>query len=61
MLSRTGVPGTLVTVNLLLGIRATALRYQPSAERVVDLLSLGRPLRTQDVASLGDRETAQAA
>ena len=55
MLERTEVPGTLVTVNLLLGMRATTLRYQPSPERVVDLLSVGRPLRTQDVARLGDR------
>jgi hypothetical protein len=55
MLDRTEVPGTLVTVNLLLGMRATALKYQPSPERVVDLLSVGRPLRTQDVAALGDR------
>jgi hypothetical protein len=57
MLSRTEVPGTLVTVNLLLGLRATALKYQPSPERVVDLLSLGRPIRTQDVATLGERVT----
>lgn len=56
MLDRTEVPGTLVTVNLLLGLRATALRYQPPKERVVDLFSLGRPLRTQDVARLGDRD-----
>ena len=55
LLHRTEVPGTLVTVNLLLGLRATALRYQPPAERVVDLFSLGRPLKTQDVAKLGDR------
>jgi hypothetical protein len=61
VLSRTGVPGTLVTVNLLLGIRATALKYQPSPERVVDLLSLGRPIRTQDVATLGERALANAA
>jgi hypothetical protein len=61
VLARTGVPGTLVTVNLLLGIRATALRYQPSPERVVDLLSLGRPIRTQDVATLGERPLARAA
>lgn len=54
-LQRTEVPGTLVTVNLLLGIRATALRYQPSADRVVDLLGSGRPLRSADVARLGDR------
>jgi hypothetical protein len=58
MLSRTEVPGTLVTVNLLLGMRATALKYQPSPERVVDLLSVGRPIRTQDVAGLGERVAA---
>ncbi|HEX5725150.1 MAG TPA: hypothetical protein VFX98_06770 [Longimicrobiaceae bacterium] len=56
MLDRTEVPGTLVTVNLLLGMRASTLRYQPAADRVMDLLSLGRPLRTQDVARLGDRD-----
>jgi hypothetical protein len=55
MLDRTEVPGTLVTINLLLGMRATALKYQPSPERVVDLLRAGRPLRTQDVARLGER------
>jgi hypothetical protein len=55
MLSGTEVPGTLVTVNLLLGIRATTIRYQPSPDRVVDLLGAGRPLRTTDVARLGDR------
>jgi hypothetical protein len=55
VLDRTEVPGTLVTVNLLLGIRAVALRYQPSPDRVVDLLGAGRPLRTQDVALLGNR------
>jgi hypothetical protein len=58
MLSRTGVPGTLVTVNLMLGMRATALKYQPAPERVVDVLSLGRPIRTQDVATLGERVAA---
>ena len=53
-------PGLLasVTVNLLLGIRATALKYQPPRERVVDLLSVGRPIRTQDVAILGERMAA---
>lgn len=55
MLERTEVPGTLVTVNLLLGMRATALKYQPSPDRVLELLSTGRPLKTQDVAKLGDR------
>ena len=49
------VPGTLVTVNLLLGIRATALRYQPGPERVIRLLGTGRPLRSRDVAVLGER------
>jgi len=58
MLTNTGIRGTLVTVNLLLGIRATALKYQPSPERVVDLLSVGRPIRTQDVATLGERMAA---
>jgi len=61
ILSRSGVPGTLVTVNLLLGMRAMALKYQPSPERVIDLLSLGRPIRTQDVARLGERQLARAA
>jgi hypothetical protein len=58
LLERTEVPGTLVTVNLLLGMRAVALRYQPAPERVVRLLGAGRPLRTQDVARLGDRVAA---
>jgi hypothetical protein len=56
LLSGTEVPGTLVTVNLLLGIRATTLRYQPAADRVVDLLGTGRPLRSSDVARLGDKK-----
>jgi hypothetical protein len=55
ILSGTEVPGTLVTVNLLLGIRATALRYQPATDRVLDLLGMGRPIRSADVARLGDR------
>lgn len=55
MLEGTEVPGTLVTVNLLLGIRATTLRYQPGAERVIQLLGSGRPLRSRDVAVLGNR------
>lgn len=49
------VPGTLLSVNLLLGMRAVALRYQPGPERVVTLLEAGRPLRSADVARLGDR------
>jgi hypothetical protein len=55
ILSGTEVPGTMVTVNLLLGLRATTLRYQPAPARVVDLLGTGRPLRSTDVARLGDR------
>jgi hypothetical protein len=52
------VPGTLVTVNLLLGIRATALRYGAAPERVIGLLGVGRPLRSPDVARLGERAAA---
>lgn len=55
ILDRTEVPGTLVTLNLLLGIRAHRLRYQPSADRVIQLLGVGRPLRSADIAQLGDR------
>lgn len=55
ILSRTEVPGTLVTVNLLLGIRAMKLRYQPAEQRVVSLLGAGRPLRSCDIARLGER------
>lgn len=56
LLHRTGVPGTLVTLNLLLGVRATTLRYQPSADRLFGVLGTGRPLRSADVAQLGNRE-----
>lgn len=55
ILARTGVPGTLVTVNLLLGLRAMKLRYRPAEERVVRLLGAGRPLRSCDIAVLGER------
>jgi hypothetical protein len=55
VLSRTGVPGTLVTVNLLLGMRAISLRYQPSVARLLGVLGSGRPLRSADIARLGDR------
>lgn len=55
MLAGSGVPGTLVTVNLLLGIRAVSLRYRPTPDRVFEVLSAGRPLRSADVARLGDR------
>lgn len=58
LLSGLEVPGTLVTVNLLLGMRATALRYQPGTARVVELLGAGRPLRSRDVAGLGERLAA---
>lgn len=55
MLQGTEVPGTLVTVNLLLGMRATTLRYQPGGERVMGLLGSGRTLRSRDIAVLGNR------
>jgi hypothetical protein len=55
ILDRTEVPGTLVTLNLLLGIRAHRLRYQPAPARVIELLGRGRPLRSADIAHLGDR------
>lgn len=55
ILARTGVPGTLVTVNLLLGLRAMKLRYRPAEDRVVQLLGAGRPLRSCDIARLGER------
>jgi hypothetical protein len=58
LLHRTGIPGTLVTINLLLGIRATTLRYQPRPDRVVRVLATGGALRSADVAQLGDRELA---
>lgn len=58
LLHRTEVPGTLVTLNLLIGIRAITLKYQPSRDRVLDLLAAGRPLRSQDVALLGERAAA---
>lgn len=55
LLARSEVPGTLVTVNLLLGIRATTLRYQPPLERVMSVLAAGGTLRSRDIARLGDR------
>jgi hypothetical protein len=55
ILGRSGVPGTLVTLNLLLGIRATTLRYQPRLDRVVSVLAKGGTLRSADIAPLGDR------
>lgn len=55
ILADTGVPGTLVTLNLLLGVRAVALRYQPPTTRVIELLAANRPLRSVDVALLGNR------
>jgi hypothetical protein len=61
ILHRTGVPGTLVTVNLLLGIRAGTMRYRPATDHIVDLLGLGRPLRSADLARLGERPVASPA
>jgi len=58
LLDRTGVRATLISVNLLLGIRATALRYQPGPNRVIDLLSTGGTLRSAQVAILGERQVA---
>jgi len=55
VLERTEIPGTLVTVNLLLGMRAIALKYQPTEERVFGLLGAGGALRSRDIATLGDR------
>ena len=60
LLARTEVPGTLLTVNLLLGIRAMKLRYRPADSRVVELLGAGRPLRSSDIACLGEREAVTA-
>lgn len=56
LLARTGVPGTLITLNLLLGLRAVALRYQPSVQRVLDLFGAGRPIRSVDLGLLGNRD-----
>lgn len=55
VLDRSELPGTLVTVNLLLGMRAIALKYQASPDRVIDLLGAGGALRSRDIAALGDR------
>jgi hypothetical protein len=55
ILNRPGIPGTLLTLNLLLGIRATTLRFQPHSRRVVELLAQGGVLRSADIARLGDR------
>jgi len=56
LLAGTEVPGTLITVNQLLGIRAMALHYRPATQRVIELLSQDRPVRSRDIARLGDRE-----
>jgi hypothetical protein len=55
LLSGADVPGTLVSVNLMLGIRAMVQKYAPPPDRVVDLLAAGRLLRSPDVAVLGER------
>lgn len=54
LLHQREVPGTLITVNLLLGIRAMTLRYQPQPQRIFEVLGAGRPLRSADIAVLGD-------
>jgi hypothetical protein len=36
-------------------MRAVVLRYRPEPARVFDLLAAGRPIRSADVARLGDR------
>jgi hypothetical protein len=52
LLRDTGIAGTLITVNHLLGLRAMALRYQPDPERIAELLRLGRAVRSRDIARL---------
>lgn len=58
ILSGTEVTGTLVTLNLLLGIRATTLRYQPRTDKVIELLSTGGAIRSAQIARLAEREAA---
>jgi len=60
LVHRTGVPGTLLSLNLLLGVRALTLRYQPGLDRVVSLLSKGGLMRSAEIARLGDRVTTAA-
>lgn len=55
LLSGTEVSGTLVTVNLMLGIRAMVHRFQPATDRVIDLVARGGVLRSRDIAILGER------
>ncbi len=55
ILAGTEVTGTLVTLNLLLGIRATTLRYQPRTDRVIELLSTGGAIRSPQIAKLAER------
>lgn len=50
----TGVPARLVTVNLLLGLRATALRYRPDRERVLEVLAARGTLRSPEIARLAE-------
>lgn len=59
ILYKTGVPGTLLTANILLGIRATSLRFGTSPDLVTDLMSSGRTVRSADVARLGDLSLPQ--
>lgn len=59
VLSRTGIPGSLVTVNHLLGLRATALRFGSSPEMIADVLALGGSVGSVQVARLGDQSVPQ--
>lgn len=60
LLALSDIPGTLVTINLLLGIRAMTLRYRPPAEQVLELLGSGGALRSAQIARLGDRPRTMA-
>lgn len=59
ILYKTGVPGTLLTANLLLGMRATSIRFGTDPDLVTDLLCRGGTVRSADVARLGDRSVPQ--
>jgi hypothetical protein len=60
ILHRSGLKGTLMSVNLLLGVRASSLRHQPGLARLLEVLAHGGLLRSADVACLGDRQRARA-
>jgi hypothetical protein len=55
LLATTKVPGTMLTLNVLLGLRAITLRYRPGAGRVIEMLGRGGTLRGADIAELGSR------